>query len=84
MEGKRYNNGRKEDSDMIIGLAGYTFRNGDINYNMIQMERAINECHRDVDLLCFGESFLQGFDALSWEYEKDKEISISRDSDIMN
>lgn len=26
-----------------------------------------------VGLLCFGETFLQGFDALSWEYENDAE-----------
>lgn len=31
-------------------------------------------------MLCFGESFLQGFDSLSWNYEVDKNIAISIDS----
>lgn len=35
------------------------------------------------ELLCFGESFLQGFDALNWNYEHDRHIAVSSDSGIM-
>lgn len=35
-------------------------------------------------LICFGESFLQGFDALVWNYEIDKNMAISQNSEIMN
>ncbi|MDY4787821.1 MAG: carbon-nitrogen hydrolase family protein [Bacilli bacterium] len=65
---------------MIIGLASYKFINNDIQYNISQIEKAINECNGKIDLLCFGETFLQGFDSLTWEYEKDKEIAVSKDS----
>ena len=33
-----------------------------------------------MDLLVFGESFLQGFNGLTWDYEKDKDIAISIDN----
>ena len=36
-----------------------------------------------VDLLCFGEAFLQGFDALCWDYEVDKTIALDLSSDII-
>ncbi len=32
------------------------------------------------ELLCFGETFLQGFDALNWDYPHDREIGVSQDS----
>lgn len=69
---------------MRIGLVAYEFRNNDIPFNLCRIERAMQKAHGLADLLCFGESFLQGFDALSWEYEKDKLIAVSRDSEIMN
>ena len=69
---------------MRIGLAAYEFRNNDIFFNLRQIEKALQEVRGHADLLCFGEAFLQGFDALSWEYEKDKLIAVSRDSEIMN
>ena len=69
---------------MRIGLAVYEFRNNDIPFNLSQMEKALQKAHGHADLLCFGETFLQGFDALSWTYEEDKRIAVSRDSEIMN
>ena len=69
---------------MRIGLAAYEFRNNDIAFNLHQIEKALQKAQDIADLLCFGETFLQGFDALSWEYEKDKLIAVSRDSEIMN
>lgn len=32
------------------------------------------------DLLCFGESFLQGFECLKWDYETDKHMAVSLSS----
>lgn len=68
---------------MKIGLASYEFKNNEIEFNLAQMERAMKAAQGKVDLLCFGETFLQGFDALSWEYENDKNIAIAADSDTM-
>ena len=32
------------------------------------------------DLLCFGESFAQGFDALTWQPERDVEIALLKNN----
>lgn len=68
---------------MKIGLVSYECRNGDTAFNLSQIERAMGAVQGQVDLLCFGESFLQGFDALSWNYERDREIAVSAHSEIM-
>ena len=68
---------------MKIGLVSYEFKNNEIAFNLAQIERAMKAARGKVDMLCFGETFLQGFDALNWEYDSDKNIAISTDSDIM-
>lgn len=68
---------------MKIGLASYEFKNNDVEFNISQIEKAMKNAQGSVELLCFGETFLQGFDALSWVYEADKNVAISVDSDIM-
>lgn len=69
---------------MKIGLASYEFRNHDVPFNIAQMERAMRSVQGSVDLLCFGETFLQGFDALSWRYEQDKDIAVEADSPVLD
>lgn len=68
---------------MKIGLAVYESRNRDIEYNLAQIERALQAARGSVDLLCFGEAFLQGFDSLSWDAEQDLKLAVSRDSEPM-
>ena len=68
---------------MKIGLASYEFKNGDMAFNLRQIERAMAEAAGKADLLCFGESFLQGFDALTWRYEHDRDVAVSRDAPVM-
>lgn len=67
---------------MIIGLASYKFINNDIEFNIGQIEKAVKSSTNS-DLLCFGEAFLQGFDAFNWSYENDKNIAVSQNSTIM-
>ena len=69
---------------MKIGLVSYEFKNGKIEYNIEKIEKAIISSNGSADLLCFGETFLQGFDSLSWNYEIDKNIAITKDSFIMD
>ena len=62
---------------MKIALASYEFRNRDIDFNLEQIffgmgQAAALEC----DLVCFGEAFLQGFDACHWNYAEDASIGI--------
>ena len=50
---------------------------------MKQIELAMQRAEGKADLLCFGEAFLQGFDALSWDYSTDAGIAIAQDSSVM-
>ncbi len=68
---------------MIIGLAAYRFTNNDIAFNKSQIEKTMRLAQGKAGLLCFGETFLQGFDALNWAYEHDKDIAVTQDSDII-
>ena len=68
---------------MKIGLVSYEFNNGKIEYNIEKIEKASISSNGSADLLCFGETFLQGFDSLSWNYEIDKSIAITKESVIM-
>ena len=63
---------------MKIGLASYEFRNHDVEFNLAQVEKAMHFVSGKVDLLCFGEAFLQGFDALQWDYNVDRHIAVTQ------
>lgn len=65
---------------MRIGLVSYRCENRNIAFNMRQIERAMRTCAGKADLLCFGEAFLQGFDALSWDYGADRAIAVEQSS----
>lgn len=68
---------------MKIGLASYKFIDNDIDFNISQIKKALESANGKADIVCFGESFLQGFDSLSWSFESDKDIAISQDSTTM-
>lgn len=68
---------------MRIGLVSYLCKNRDLSFNVSQIEKAVKRYRKEVDLLCFGEAFLQGFNALSWYYEKDKLIALEQSSEIV-
>ncbi len=62
---------------MKIALASVRIVDRDINNNLSQMERYMKEAKANgVDLVCFGEAFLQGFNALSWNYDEDRKIAL--------
>lgn len=68
---------------MKIALASARIVNRDFKYNLSQMEHYMNEAQKKgADLVCFGEAFLQGFDALTWRFESDKNIAISTNSKV--
>lgn len=67
---------------MKIGLSAYKFINNNIEFNINQIEKALHSAN-NIDILCFGEAFLQGFDAFNWNYDNDKKIAISKDSKTM-
>lgn len=66
---------------MKIALASARLVDGDVLHNLTQMERYMKEAKgKGADLVCFGETFLQGFGALSWQYEQDKKVAVSTSS----
>jgi len=66
---------------MKIALASARFVNGDISFNLRQIERYMVQAKElGAELVCFGEAFLQGFDALCWDWERDREAAVSTDS----
>ena len=66
---------------MRIGLASYRCENRNTAFNLRQIERAMQSAEGKADLLCFGEAFLQGFDALSWDYAKDRTVALAQSSE---
>ena len=50
---------------------------------MGQIERAMKLAEGKAELLCFGEAFLQGFDALCWNYDTDKLTALELSSEAM-
>lgn len=66
---------------MKIALAAARIVDRDISHNLCRMERSMRAARAGgADLVCFGEAFLQGFNALTWRYEADKTIAISTDA----
>lgn len=66
---------------MRIGLVSYRCENRNIPFNMSQIERAMKYAEGKADLLCFGEAFLQGFDALCWNYDTDQSTALELSSE---
>lgn len=68
---------------MRIGLVSYRCENKNISFNLSQTERAMREAQGKVDLLCYGEAFLQGFDSLCWDYESDRDMAVEMGSETI-
>jgi N-carbamoylputrescine amidase len=50
---------------------------------MSQIELAMKRAEGKTEMLCFGEAFLQGFDALCWDYDTDKEVALELSSETI-
>lgn len=69
---------------MKIALASQEFIDNNLEFNLNKLVMAMKEAKdKGADLISFGEAFLQGFDAFSWEFENDKKIAISQNSLVM-
>ncbi len=69
---------------MKLALKSQQSINNDINQNFLTIRsHAISE-DKNTDMICFGEGFLHGFDALTWDYNKDKHIAITNDSHMIH
>lgn len=62
---------------MRIALASVPVKNRNIEFNLQAMIDAMNEASGQAEVLLFGESVLQGFDCLCWDYETDKHMAVA-------
>lgn len=60
-----------------IALVSAPVINRDVAFNEQAMIKAIEDCKGKADLILFGESVLQGFDSLCWNYETDKFVAVA-------
>lgn len=63
---------------MRIVLASNRVLTGNIQQNVESIVREIKEYAAKADLILFGETALQGFDCLCWNFEEDCKIAISQ------
>ena len=68
---------------MRIALAALGFINNDIDYNKKVIINTL-EKFSNVDIIVFGESFLQGFDSLKFNYNEDIKIAVSINSNTID
>ena len=66
---------------MKIGLVSCRCKNRDLAFNLGRIEEAIRRSAGKAELLCFGEAFLQGFDALCWDYATDQTVALELTSE---
>lgn len=64
---------------MKIALVSATIRDNDVDKQIHQMEYYLSS-NNGVDLFCFGENYLQGFNGLKGHYKFDIEIALPQES----
>lgn len=69
---------------MKIALAAVGFMTNNTAYNLAKIKGLAEQCSDKVDLILLGESFLQGFECLSWDYSKDVNIAVDQNSDLID
>ena len=65
---------------MKIALASQPTIDDSIALNVNRIEKALASLRKKVDLVAFGESYLQGFNSLKWNFERDRTVAVSVDS----
>ena len=62
---------------MKIALVSAPVWNGDIDRNVRTMVRYLGKLRGQADVVVFGESVLQGFDCLCWDYAADRHTAVT-------
>ena len=68
---------------MRCALASIGFINNDLQYNKQAILNTMIKYAGDADIVLFGEAFLQGFYAATFEPERDKKLAIAQDDCII-
>lgn len=62
---------------MNIALASSLVCHGNVEFNVCAMEDAMTHMKGKADVIVFGETALQGFNCLSWSYERDVHMALT-------
>lgn len=62
---------------MKISLSSAPVKNRNIEFNIQAMIDAMKKASGQAEVILFGESVLQGFDCLCWDYETDKHMAVA-------
>jgi len=69
---------------MRLGLIPSICKNGDTKFNFDKIKQHMKSgSQKNLDFVFFGESFLQGFDSLTWNFLNDKNIAVSKNDSII-
>lgn len=60
---------------MKIALASAPVQTKNVEFNLGTMADAMRRADGQADVILFGESVLQGFDCLCWDYETDRHVA---------
>ncbi|HPG92003.1 MAG TPA: nitrilase-related carbon-nitrogen hydrolase [Clostridia bacterium] len=66
---------------MILSLSVNKITNKNVSENTTKIIETLESNSGKVDLVCFGETFLQGFDCLTWNFKTDKNIAVKQSSE---
>ena len=78
---KEFTDEKTQDvNNMKIALASQPTLDDSIALNVNRIEKALASLRKKVDLVAFGESYLQGFNSLKWNFERDRTVAVSVDS----
>ncbi|HBF15688.1 MAG TPA: carbon-nitrogen hydrolase family protein [Clostridiales bacterium] len=69
---------------MKCALAALGFVDEDIAYNKAVLAKTLEQCAGKVDVVLFGEAFLQGFYGVNFTVAHDREIAIPRDDALIH
>ncbi len=65
---------------MKIALASCPVVNRNMSHNIAVILQTMKDYAGKADLILFGESVLQGFDCLSWDYETDRSMAVTQNN----
>lgn len=68
---------------MKIVLAALGFKNRDVAYNKNIIINTLKKYCKQADMVVFGESFLQGFYSIVFNYEEDQKVALPMESNII-
>lgn len=69
---------------MKLALSAKKILNKNISENLSTIVKTLeNNRGKEVDMICFGETFLQGFDSLCWDFNVDRYMAVKKNSETI-